>query len=117
MRAANGLEAIEVASANSVDLVLLDLNMPGQGGWDTFERITSENSNLAVIIITAKPDQLFTSLAAGVGALLEKPLDFHLLLKTVSDLLNESAEQHLTRWSGRGMVPHCHPSTGKDPRT
>jgi CheY-like chemotaxis protein len=101
LSAANGFEAIEVASANSIDLVLLDLNMPGKDGWDTFERITSENPNLAVVIITAKPDQLFTSLAAGVGALLEKPLDFNLLLKTVSELLNEPAEQRLARMTGK----------------
>lgn len=116
LRAANGLEAIAVASANPTDLVLLDLNMPGKGGWDTFERITSENPNLAVVIITAKPDQLFTSLAAGVGALLEKPLDFNLLLKTVSDLLNEPAEQRLARLTGKETILRYHSSTGKEPR-
>jgi CheY-like chemotaxis protein len=110
LSAANGFEAIELVSTHFIDLVLLDLNMPGKGGWDTFERITSENPNLAVIIITAKPNQLFTSLAAGVGALLEKPLDFPLLLKTVSDLLNEPAEQRLARLIGRKTLLHYHSS-------
>jgi CheY-like chemotaxis protein len=114
LKVASGYEAIALASSHSIDLVLLDLNMPGKGGWDTFECITSENPYLAVIIITAKPGQLFTSLAAGVGALLEKPLDFNLLLKTVSDLLNESAELRLTRLTGHGTAFHYHPSTGKE---
>ena len=114
LRAADGFEAIKVASGNSIDLVLLDLNMPGKGGWDTFERITSENPNVAVVIITAKPDQLFTSVAAGVGALLEKPLDFNLLLRTVSDLINESAEQRLARMTGKETILHYHSSTGKE---
>ena len=34
--AANGVEALEVARATAPDLVLLDLNLPMQNGWDTF---------------------------------------------------------------------------------
>ena len=111
LTAANGLEAIDLAATKPLDLVLLDLNMPGKGGWDTFERISSENPCLAVIIITAKPDQVFTSIAAGVGALLEKPLDFTVLLKVVHDLLNEPAEQRLARLAGRGTLLHFHTHT------
>lgn len=74
--AADGTAALEIAAATKVDLVLLDLNMPGKSGWDTFERLTAEDPLLAVIIITARSNQLFTALGAGVGALLEKPLDF-----------------------------------------
>src|ERR1039458_3985942 len=37
--AADGTAALEVAAAAKVDLVLLDLNMPGKSGWDTFERL------------------------------------------------------------------------------
>jgi DNA-binding response OmpR family regulator len=92
--------------------VLLDLNMPVKGGWDTFERLTSEDPLLAVIIITARPNQLFTALGAGVGALLEKPLDFPMLLKTVSALLAESAEARLARVAGHHTDFHYLPSTG-----
>ena len=74
--AADGTAALEIAAAEKVDLVLLDLNLPGRSGWDTFERLTAEKPLLAVIIITARSNQLFTALGAGVGALLEKPLDF-----------------------------------------
>jgi len=81
LAAANGAEALEIAAAKKIDLVLLDLNMPGQSGWDTFERLTASQPLLAVIIITARPNQLFTALGAGVGALLEKPLDFPQLLQ------------------------------------
>jgi len=112
LTASSGVEAIAVADAHPLDLVLLDLNMPGKGGWDTFERISSTNPYLAVIIITARPDQMFTSIAAGVGGLLEKPLDFEVLLQAVSDVINEPAEQRLARMAGRGTLLHYHPSTG-----
>lgn len=98
--AANGTAALEIVAAAKVDLVLLDLNLPGKSGWDTFERLTAENPRLAVIIITARSNQLFTALGAGVGALLEKPLDFPKLLQTISRLLAEPAESRLARMAG-----------------
>lgn len=67
----------------AIDLVLLDLNMPIKNGWDAFEQLTSENPMLAVIVITARPNQLFTAQGFGVSGLLEKPLDFPTLLESV----------------------------------
>jgi two-component system phosphate regulon response regulator OmpR len=98
--AANGTAALEIAAAAKVDLVLLDLNLPGKSGWDTFERLTVENPLLAVIIVTARSNQLFTALSAGAGALLEKPLDFPKLLQTISRLLAEPAELRVARMAG-----------------
>jgi DNA-binding response OmpR family regulator len=112
--AANGAEALGIAAANHIDLVLLDLNMPVKGGWDTFERLTAENPLVAVIIITARPNQLFTALGAGVGALLEKPLDFPVLLQTVSALLAEPVESRLARLAGHHTDFHYLPSTGAE---
>ena len=97
LSAANGPEALRIAATSDIDLVLLDLNMPGQSGWDTFERLTSGNPLLAVMIITARSQQLFTAVNAGVGALLEKPLNFPKLLKTMRDLLAEPPD---TGWPG-----------------
>ncbi|MEO8426797.1 MAG: response regulator [Verrucomicrobiota bacterium] len=116
LTASNGAEALGVAASNRIDLVLLDLNMPVKGGWDTFAELTSKDPLLAVVIITAKPNQLFTSLGAGVGALLEKPLDFPILLRTVSALLAESAQLRLARLTGHSVDFHYLPSRGKEHR-
>ena len=78
--------------------------MPVKSGWDTFERLTASNPLLPIIIITARSNQLFTALGAGVGALLEKPLDIPMLLRTVDELLAESAEARLARLTGRQAV-------------
>jgi CheY-like chemotaxis protein len=99
--AANGAEALETAVQAQFDLMLLDLNMPIKNGWDTFERLTTENPFLPVIIITARPNQLFTAVGAGVAALMEKPLDFPKLLQTISVLLAEPREVHLARMAGK----------------
>jgi DNA-binding response OmpR family regulator len=108
--AASGLEGLKIASRTQIDLVLLDLNMPGQSGWETFEGLMAENSSVPVIIITARPNQLFTALASGVGALLEKPLDFPNLLQAVANLLAESEEQRLARMAGKPAEFHYLPS-------
>jgi len=104
--AADGVQACERAAAARVDLVLLDLNLPGESGWDTFERLTEENPLLSVIIITARSNQLFTALGAGAGALLEKPLDFPQLLQTIRKLLAESPDIRLARLAGQGLEFH-----------
>lgn len=96
----DGQEALELIASRSIDLVLLDLNMPRKNGWDTFERLSAEHSLVPVILITARPNQLFTALGAGVGALLEKPLDIPVLLETITRLLAESVETRLARIAG-----------------
>jgi DNA-binding response OmpR family regulator len=99
--AANGAEAIAIASDFLVDLVILDLNMPVKNGWDAFERLSAEHPLVPVIIATARSNQLFTAIGAGVGALLEKPLDIPQLLMTVRRLLTESNEARLSRLIGK----------------
>jgi DNA-binding response OmpR family regulator len=109
--AENGQQAIDLANKSPVDLVLLDLNMPVKNGWDAFERLTAEHPLIPIIIATARPNQLFTALNAGVGALMEKPLDIPTLLQTMEELLAETGEQRLARLAGRITEFHYKPAT------
>jgi CheY-like chemotaxis protein len=97
----DGLEAVSLAAAGRVDLVVLDLNMPRQNGWDTFEQLTREHPLLPIIVITARANQFFTAVSAGAGALLEKPLEIPVLLRTIARLLTEPEEARLARPAGR----------------
>jgi DNA-binding response OmpR family regulator len=99
--AADGIEALTIAGVAQVDLVLLDLNLPKKSGWDTFERLTAANPLRPVIIITARSGQLVTAMASGAAALLEKPLDFPTLLRTIGEVLSESIEARLVRIAGQ----------------
>lgn len=98
--APNGQQAVELARQTAMDLVLLDLNMPVKNGWDTYEQLTREHPFLPVIITTARPNQWFTAVNAGVGALMEKPMDIGTLLRTIRRLLAEPAQSHLARLAG-----------------
>ena len=109
--AENGQQALDLAARLSVDLALLDLNMPVKNGWDTFEQLSREHPLIPIIIATARPNQLFTALSAGAGALLEKPMDIPTLLRTVEKLLAETAEQRLARLAGKETEFHYQSAT------
>jgi CheY-like chemotaxis protein len=102
--AKNGREAIEHFREGHIDVALLDLNMPVKGGWEAFERLTAIHPLLQVIVITARPDQYPLAAAAGVAALMEKPLDLPLLLRTIDDLLFEPVERRLSRLTGKEPI-------------
>jgi two-component system response regulator (stage 0 sporulation protein F) len=104
LTAAHGEEALGLIQATRFDLVLLDLNMPVKGGWETYEQLSVLRPLLPVILITARPNQFFSAAASGVGALLEKPLDFVKLFSTITTLLEEPDEVRLARHHGRSAV-------------
>lgn len=97
----NGREACEYFMKQHVDLALLDLKMPLRDGWAAFERLTTTNPLVPIIIITARPDQYPLAVAAGVAAFMEKPLDLPLLMRAIDELLVEPVEQRLSRLAGR----------------
>ena len=115
--APNGAAALEAAQDTPPDLVLLDVKLPGESGWDVFRRLTRRWPLLPVVIITARPNQLFTALAAGVGALVEKPLHVHKMLQAIRHLLRESVEHRLARMAGKLAQFHYLPAwPGTRPR-
>jgi DNA-binding response OmpR family regulator len=109
--AENGEKALDLAARSRVDLALLDLNMPVKNGWDTFQQLTLNHPLIPVIVVTARPNQLFTALGAGAGALLEKPMDIPVLLRTIKKLLAESAGKNLARLAGNEIEFHYKAAT------
>ena len=59
--AADGLQAIDVFSAQPIDLILLDIMMPRLDGFATCQRIR-EFSNVPIIMLTAKGEEQDLSL-------------------------------------------------------
>ncbi len=98
--AADGATAKREFIPGRIDLLLLDLNLPFESGWDIFERLTTRHPFTPVIIITGMPNQYRTALAAGAAALMEKPIEVTTLFRTMKDLLAESREEQLLRLCG-----------------
>jgi DNA-binding response OmpR family regulator len=102
VRAADGHEALEKFRQQPINIVLLDLNMPVKGGWDTLKRLTTINPLLPIIVITARPDAYPVAMAMGVAVLMQKPLDIPLLLEAMRELLAEPATARLSRIADHG---------------
>ena len=73
--AANGPAGVELATTLAVDVVLLDLVLPGKGGLDVLEDIRAVKPRLPVIALTALDDaaSLVGGLDAGADDYVTKP--------------------------------------------
>ena len=87
--AVNGEEAIEELKSKRIDLLLLDLGLPVKDGWGVVIWLTQVNPLLPVLVITGRWNQLDLAKKMGADALMEKPLDVPLLLKTIRELMDE----------------------------
>jgi DNA-binding NtrC family response regulator len=111
LSAANGAKALELINITNFDLVLLDLKAQVDDEWEIFGRLSAQNPLLPVILMTSRPNLFFQAVASGIGALLEKPLNFIQLFRTIHNLLEEPAEERLARFTGRPAAFHYIPPT------
>jgi DNA-binding NarL/FixJ family response regulator len=64
--AESGKEAVSMTASLQPDVVLMDINMPDVNGIDATRRLTKENPESAVLIITMfDDDTVFTAMQAG----------------------------------------------------
>jgi CheY-like chemotaxis protein len=99
--ARTGIEAARKFAAEAPDLVLLDINMPGKNGWESFGQMYDRHPFIPVIVITARPNQYQQAVSLGVDALMEKPLNLPVLLTAVRRLLAESEGERTRRLTDR----------------
>ncbi|MBA4422733.1 MAG: two-component system response regulator [Syntrophus sp. (in: bacteria)] len=91
LKAQSGEDALEMMNAQAVDLVLLDVMMPGIDGFEVC-RIIKDNpvlNHIPVVMITALADKQsrLRGLKAGANDFLGKPVDSSELLVRVQNLL------------------------------
>jgi diguanylate cyclase (GGDEF)-like protein len=83
--AEDGQQAIEKMKSNVIDLVLLDINMPGISGYETLLFLRSREDYVAVIFISAntKIEDIIRGLDAGADDYIRKPFDIREVLSRV----------------------------------
>lgn len=87
----NGEEALKTIVEENVDLVLLDIMMPGMDGYTTCTRIR-EFSQLPIIMVTAKGnvEEIAKGLNCGADDYVTKPFSSKVLLARVRAVLRRS---------------------------
>lgn len=97
IKALNGLEGLKLAKAEKVDLVILDILLPGIDGFEVCHRMRAapETASTPVIMISAKAreEDRATALRIGADAYFGKPLGMSELMKAIENLLEESDSQ------------------------
>ena len=80
LTADSGRSALAIAAAQHVDLVLLDVMMPGMDGIETLRQLRRSRSvsELPIIMVTAKDstEDVVEALEAGANDYMTKPIDF-----------------------------------------
>lgn len=122
----DGTTALEAASAQPFDLLISDLEMPGNSDLALVRQIAERVGGLPVIILTGFPStrSAIACIELPVTAYLTKPVQFTELLSKVEQAVARfrsyqsvrSAEQHLEEWRrDLDAVPKVMPGTGAIP--
>lgn len=96
IQAWNGLEAVEKFEASkvgSIDVILMDMQMPELDGCEAAKRIRnlgrSDAKSIPIVAVTANafPEDISATTLAGMNGHISKPIDFNILEKKLKEYL------------------------------
>ncbi len=90
--AADGEEALSLMEKEHIDLVVLDIMMPGMDGYEFTETVRDSGSNLPILMLTAKhqrPDEK-KGFLVGTDDYMTKPVDEETLVLRIKALLRRA---------------------------
>ncbi|QDT12014.1 response regulator [Planctomycetes bacterium K23_9] len=95
--AENGLEAMELATSQDFDVILMDMNMPVMDGYTATAKLREQNYDKPIIALTAHAMAQAGQQCrdAGCSGFLTKPVNFNELLALLAEIADvdlESAE-------------------------
>ncbi|ASA24245.1 response regulator transcription factor [Paenibacillus donghaensis] len=89
LKAGNGLQALELFQGGGVDLLLLDVMLPGISGIELLRRVRQHDSRVAVLLLTAKDsvEDKVSGLDLGANDYITKPFQIEELLARIRSAL------------------------------
>lgn len=92
--AVDGIEGMELAAERPFDLILLDVDMPRMNGFALCAVLQRSTSlcRIPVVMMSGRASRELEELAvrAGARALLRKPFDFDLLVRTIARCVQQA---------------------------
>jgi len=68
-------EAILLYTQNQIDVVLLDLNLDPEDGWEVFHKLKELRADLPIVVTSGQPQRFAHASAHRADGILEKPFD------------------------------------------
>ena len=94
--AANGEEALELVEKEDLDLVILDIRMPGVSGIEISTHLKDKGIPFIVLTAYSDTDLVESMIENGALGYLVKPVDVEQIIPTIEAALNRSGEiRHL----------------------
>jgi len=94
LTARNGQEALEVFKANRdrVDIVVLDMIMPGMGGGDAYDQLREIDPNVKVLLSTGYSlrGEASEILKRGCNGFIQKPFNIKMLSQKLREILDHT---------------------------
>lgn len=93
LTAGSGLEALKYIQecGDKIDVVLLDLKMPGMGGVEVLKSIRKHQPDLPVIILTAIHDKKEECEKLGIEAFVKKPYSLEELYQRIETVIERKS--------------------------
>jgi DNA-binding response OmpR family regulator len=91
----DGNTGLEIAMTEQVDLVILDINLPGMDGYMVCDMLRKAGKNTPILMLTArsKQEEMIRGLNLGADDYLTKPFDLDVLLARVRALLRRQGTE------------------------
>jgi len=93
----NGKRGLKLALEKNVDLLLLDIMLPGLNGYDICRKVKSEHPDLPIIMLTARGSEIdkVSGLDTGADDYITKPFSLPELLARIRAALRRSGDDAL----------------------
>lgn len=89
--AKNGLQALDIIKATNIELVILDLIMPGLSGGETFDKLKEIHPDVKVLLASgySVSGQASEIMARGCDGFIQKPFNMSELSRVVREILDK----------------------------
>ena len=99
--ALSGTQALEVVTNNKIDIIFMDINMPGINGLETISCITKLKPDTVIIMLSAFDKFQYAQEAMNIGAFkyLTKPFNKNTIIQTIRsamDLIDSKKDTKIT---------------------